>query len=740
MAIGKSVSVIDAVDRVTGALDYMINLRLPNMLVAKVVRSLVPHANLLDVDISQAKNTSGVAVVISGSSLSTENLYGVALKDQPILALDRVRFVGEPIAIVAAEDKETAEQAALQVYADYQEIPAVFDPVLAIQYKKSILHDAYPDNIFKHAKLIHGDLEKEFSEADQIFEDTFFSPAAQHASLEPHVSAAQWDGDRLTIWSATQAPYAVRRVLAALFDIPENNVRVIVSPLGGGYGGKGHIRIEPLVAAIARETQGRPVKLVLSREEEFVTVTKHAAVIKMKTGVRKDGTLTARKVQVHWNGGAYADASARLVTGGMVRSIGPYRFNAVQVDSFGVYTNLPPAAAYRGAMSSQGAWAYESQMDIIANKMGWDPYEFRLKNMLVDGDSFATGEKMHDVHFVECLDEVAKGLGWEKTEKPKNIGPIKHGRGLAVMMKSTIPTSRSECRIRMDADGQVTLFTSTVEMGQGAHTALAQITADMLKLSLDLVTVQGPDTDKTPFDATTSASRSTNMMGNAVIAAAKEMLEKLVELAVPVLEASADKLLAENGQVKSPDGNEGISFSEIIKRNNLSELFSEGEFATKGGVDPQTGQGISTPHWHQGAGAVELAVDTETGKISILQYHASSFAGRIVNPTLVELQNDGNVIYGLGPTLLEEIIFDGGQVTNPNFSDYMIPSIRDIPIHLKSISLESDEGELHGIGEMTLPPVSPAIAAAIENAIGVRIKSLPITAEKILKALQDKES
>lgn len=738
MAIGKSVSMLDAVERVTGAVDYMVNLRLPNMLVAKVVRSIVPHANLLEINIEDAKKASGIVAVVSRDNLSSRNLYGITIKDQPIVALDRIRFVGEPLAIIAAEDKESAEEASILIYPDYEELPAVFNGYEATQGEAPTLHESHPNNIFKHAKLIHGDIEEVFAKSDEIFEDTFFSPAAQHASLEPHVAAAQWEGDRLTIWAAAQAPYTVRRVLAALFDIPENNVRVIVSPLGGGYGGKGHVRIEPLVAAVARETQGRPVKLVLSREEEFVTVTKHAAKITLKTGVQKDGTLTARKITIHWNCGAYADASAILVSGGMLRALGPYRFKAVQADSYGVYTNLPPAAAYRGAMSSQATWAYESQMDIIANKMGWDPLEFRMKNMLIDGDSFATGEHMHDVHFIECLDSVAKGLGWKKSPKPKDTGVIKHGRGLAVMMKSTIPTSRSECRIRMDAEGKVTLFTSTVEMGQGAHTALAQITADTLSIPLDAVSVQGPDTDKTPFDATTSASRSTNMMGNAVITAAKDMLEKLVDLAVPVLEISGEELSAADGQVISQNSGEAISYNEILKRNHLDELVSEGEFATKGGIDPQTGQGISTPHWHQGAGAVELAIDTETGKITILQYHASSFAGKIVNPTLVQLQNDGNVIFGLGPTLLEEIIFDGGQVINPNFSDYMIPSIRDIPIRLESVSLESDEGELHGIGEMTLPPVAPAIAGAIEDAVGVRIKDLPITAEKVLKALREK--
>ena len=740
MAIGKPVPMLDAAARVTGAVDYLVNLRLPGMLYCKVVRSSYPHAKITGIDSRQAEDMPGVAAVLTRENLKDKKLYGVGVKEQPIFAQERVRYVGEPVALVAAEDKQTAEAAAAAIWVDYEELPAVYGELEAVRPEAVKLHEPFPENIFKHAKIRHGDIEAAFAEADEIFEDTFYSPTAQQASLEPHVAAAQWEGDKLTVWTGSQAPYMVKRVLAELFEIDQENVRIIGAPLGGGYGGKGHVRIEPLVAAIAKETGGRPVKLVLTREEEFVTVTKHAATITLKTGVKRDGTLTARQISMHWNSGAYADAGAFLITGGLLRSVGPYRFKAVRGDAYGIYTNLPPAAAYRGAMSSQATWAYESQMDMIARQMGWDPLEFRMKNLLVDEDTFATGESMHDVHFVECLQVAAQGLGWKDSSKPADTETIKHGRGLAVMMKSTVATSRSESRLRMDVEGQVTLFTSTVEMGQGAHTAMAQIAADRLHLPLETIRIQGPDTGITPFDSTTSASRSTSMMGTAVINAADELLRRLKELAVPLLETPAEDLSAADGHILAGEDNGSVSYAEILQRNNLDELSAQGEFSTQFGIDPETGQGISTPHWHQGAGAVELAVDTETGKITFLQYHASSFAGKIVNPALVKLQNDGNVIYGLGPAMLEEMIFDGGQVTNPNFSDYMIPSIRDIPINLKSVSLESEAGEMHGIGEMTLPPVAPAIAGAIEDAVGVRIKDLPITAEKILKALREKQA
>ena len=734
MAIGKSVPMLDSLARVRGEVDYMVNLRLPNMLVGKIVRSQAPHAKLLKVDAANALQVPGVVAILTGADLGMNAFYGAAIKDQGVVAVDRVRYVGEPIAAIAAENEEAAEEAAILLDIEYEELPAIFDAQEAIQSGAPTLHEKYSNNIFIHSKLRHGDMESAFAEADEIFEDTFTSPLAQQASLEPHVTAAQWEGDQLTVWAGTQAPYMVRRVLSEIFGIEQNKIRVIVPSLGGSYGGKGHIRIEPLVAAMSRKTNGRPVKFVLSRAEEFVTVTKHAASITLKTGVKRDGTFTARQVRVYWNGGAYADASPLLVPQGMVRAVGPYRIPAVHVDSFGIYTNLPPAGAYRGAMSSQTTWAYESQMDIIARKMGWDPLEFRLKNLFISGDQFATGEILHDVHFVECLEASAKNL--TPSPSPKKSGESKVGRGYGVMMKSTVSTSKSQARISLSEDGIVTLFTSTVEMGQGAHTAMAQIAAESLGLLFEMVRVVGPDTNLTPFDSTTSASRSTNMMGNAVIAAGTSIKRKLIEFAAPLLETPVEELHAEDGRVFTKEIS--ISYVDILKRNHLNSLEESGEYSTASKMDPETGQGISTPHWHQGAGAAEVEVDTETGRMTILRYTAAAFAGRVVNPKLAQLQNDGNVIFGLGPTLMEEMILDGGQVTNPNLADYSIPSIRDIPVELISVCIESDEGELHGIGEMTLPPVAPAIANAIEDAIGVRIRDLPITAEKILRALQEK--
>jgi len=741
MAVGKPIPMLDSVARVTGATPYMVNLRLPGMLFARVLRSPLPHARIIRVNASAAEQAPGVVAALTAADFDREGapvlLYGLKDKEQPIVARDRVRFVGEPVALVAAETLEAAEAALLLIDVEYEELLAVHTVDAAMQPGAPALHEQYPDNCFVHAKLRHGDMDAAFAQADEIIEETFTSPLAQQTSLEPHTTIAQWQGGALTVWTAAQAPYMVRNTLAEIFGVAPESVRVIVPPLGGGYGGKGHIRIEPMVAALAWKVGGRPVKLSLTHAEEFVTVTKHAVSITIKTGVKLDGAFTARQVTLHWNGGAYSDASPQLIPAGMVRSVGPYRIPAVHVDSYGYYTNLPAAAAYRGAMSSQTTWAYESHMDTIAHRLGLDPLQLRLKNLLHSGEQFATGETLHDVHFEACLQACVDQLSWTKPiDQPD--GALRRGRGMAVMMKSTVATSRSQCRVTLDGQGQVTLYTSTVEMGQGAHTALAQITAEAVGVPIESITVVGPDTAITPFDSTTSASRATNMMGSAVLAGGAKLKRRLIELAAPLLEVEPDELAAEDGAVYVTNNpQERLTYIETLGRNQLDRLEEEGEFATKLGLDPQTGQGVATPHWHQGAGACEVEIDTETGKVRVVNYAAASFAGRVVNPRLAKLQNDGNVIFGMGPALFEEMIIDGGQVTNANLSDYMIPSLLDIPETLHSALIESDHGEFHGIGEMTLPPVAPAIANAIFDALGVRLRDLPLTAEKILRAIME---
>jgi CO/xanthine dehydrogenase Mo-binding subunit len=386
-------------------------------------------------------------------------------------------------------------------------------------------------------------------------------------------------------------------------------------------------------------------------------------------------------------------------------------------------------------------------MHTIAHRLGMKPLELWHKNLLRSGETFATGETLHDVHFAACLDAAVKGLGWDKPgvwEQARQTGKsnLKRGRGVGVMMKNTIANSKSECRVTLDAQGQVTLYTSTVEMGQGAHTALAQLTAEALGVPLSSVALVGPDTARTPYDAQTAASRATYMMGNAVLDGAAKLKQMMIEAAVPFFEQPPEELSAVEGQLFAKDQPQTrMPYADVLRRNDLELIEALGEFKThEGQLDPATGQGIATPHWHQGAGACEVEVDTETGKVTVLRYHSASFAGQMINPRQVKLQNDGNVIFGLGPALLEQMVFDQGQLINPNLSHYMIPSFLDIPPVLENTTVEKEGSGFHGVGEMTLPPVAPAVANAIFDAVGVRIRDLPITPEKILRALQDKEN
>ena len=736
MAIGDPIPMLDATARVTGAIEYLINLRLPGMLAGAVVRSTVPHARIVRVDPVRAEQVTGVRAVLTGAQLAPHAWIGGDAEGQPVLAVDRVRYAGEPVAVIAAETVDVATDAASLVEVSYDELPAVFDVLAAVRPGAPVLHERYPDNVYMHAKLRHGDIDAGFAAADHVFEDTFTSPTAQTAPLEPHGAIAQWQGDRLTVWSGTQAPYPLRATLARTFALPEDDVRVIVPPLGGGYGGKGGPFLEPLVAAVARRSGGRPVKIVLSRREEFVTVVKHAAVITLRTGVRRDGTFTARRVTVHWNGGAYATVSRLLVEAGLVRAVGPYRFDAVHVDSIGVHTNMPPSGSYRGAMSSQTTWAYESQMDMIARRLGVDARALRRRNLLRTGDRFATGEVMHDVHFVECLDAAARVI--DEAPRRPDEGTKSYGRGYAVMMKNPIGATRSEVRVRYDTDARLTIFTSTVEMGQGAHTMLAQLAADALGVPVTSARVIGPDTQQTPFDTFTAASRSTEMMGRATQIAAGALNAKLRALAAPLLAVAAEALEIRDDHVAS--GSERLRLVEVLQRHRLTEVESEGAHETRFELDRETGQGVTAPEWHQGAGAAEVEVDRETGQVTVLRYHAAAWAGRVVNRRAAELQNLGNVIYGLGSTLMEEIELDEGRIANGwlyGFRDYRFLSFRDLPGALTGESIEAPGADLSGIGEMTLPPVSPAIAAAVEDAVGVRIVDLPIRADKVLRALQE---
>ena len=773
--IGASLPMIDARERVTGRIEYVLDIALPGMLHARIVRSPYPHARVLSVDASAALAIPGVVAVLTRDDLinnpAIDPIYGTQIKDQPIVALDRVRYIGDAVAAIAAEDEDAAAEAALLVDVAYEELPAVFDPTEAMQPGAPLIHELPADwlgraayfgirplpgtNCCHQFVLRTGDVAAGFAQADVVIERTYTSPSAAHCPMEPHVAVAQFTDGVLTVYTATQTPFNVRDELAAMFHLPHERVRVITRTLGGSYGAKTFLRAEPIAAALAWKT-GRPVRLVLAHDESFLTLNRHPAQVTVRLGVLRDGTITAKQVTAYWNTGAYADCGPGVAQKGGFGSVGPYRIPNVHVDSYCVYTNTPPNGAFRGYGVTQVAWASECAMDEAAAAIGMDPLAFRLKNLLHDGDCFATGEVMHDVHFAECLQQAAAAIGWgeaieNREPRTENQGQevalrsqnsnLKRGKGLCVLLKGTTTPSTSEAAIEVDATGRVLLHTATIEMGQGARTVLAQLAADILKLPYDAIQVLHPDTTITPRDNRTTSSRSTYMMGNAVSRAALDLVEKLKEHASRLLEASVADLVIADGKVcVAGTPASCLAFGEIVGRAGLERLRGTGMMRNEGGLDPDTGHGIASSHWHQGAAAVEVAVDTETGKVELTRCHAVIYAGQVVNRLTAELQNEGSMLMGIGSALFEAIVFDQGQVSNPNLSDYMIPSILDMPASMTHTLLERPGADIHGVGETALPAIPAAVGNAVAAAIGVRIRDLPITPEKVLRALADHEA
>ncbi len=750
---------LDAHDRVTGRINYAIDIALPKMIHAKLLRSTSPHARIVSIDTSRAKQVPGVLAVLTGADIAARSdinpWYGPVYRDQPILAIGKVRYVGEPVVAVAAIDTDVAQEALDLIDVVYDELTPVFDVDDAIAAGAPLVHEepvrtgiTFADlilssdggNVCNHFKLRKGDVEAGFAEADHVFEDVFTSPPVQHVPMETHACVADVRNGRITVHAGSQMPSTVRSQLAEIFKVPQSSVRVIVPTLGGGYGAKTYPKLEPITAMLSLVTR-RPVRLHLTREEEFVTITKHGVKITMATGVKNDGTIVARRSTCLFNTGAYADIGPRLIKNGGFATGGPHRIPNVWADSYAIYTNIVPAGAFRGYGVSQAAWAYESQMDMIADKLGWDPYEFRMQNLLLEGDPVMTGQPMEDAHFQDLLRSAAQWIGWDPNEAPRREGTKVIAKGLSCIIKATVTPSTSTCAARLSDDGSLDVMTSTVEMGQGAKTALAIMASDRMSISVHSVHVSEPDTDVTPYDQGTASSRSTHAMGAALDGALDEIEAQLRALASDRLEVAPTDLELHAGRVRvkgSPD--RALDYGDLIRGARRGNLMGSSIFASEGGLDPETGLGIGSVHWHQGVGAAEVAVDTETGRVEVRRFHAGVYAGRIINPVQAELQTEGNVAFGLGQALTEEMIFDGGQLQNGNLGDYMITSIEDMPKDLHVEVLESpDYHEIHGLGETTLPPVMPAIANAVARATGVRIHDLPITPEKILRGLRARE-
>ena len=682
--------------RVTGAARYSEDVDLDGQLHARLVRSPFANARVLAVD---AAAVPPGCVALLPDDVRGLARYGVQIEDETVLALERVRYVGDVVAAVAAETPRKAEEAAALVQVDYDDLPAVLDVVEAAASGAPLVHDeialasggaAYfgmrpqpGTNVCHRFQLHHGDVAAAWAQADVVVEETYRTAAAQHAAMEPHACVARWDGDRLEVFTGTQTPFNLREELARIFGLAPDRVRVVVPPMGGSFGAKTFLRTEALAAALARKA-GRPVKLVLPRAEEWQTLNRHAAVVTMRLGALADGTLLALETTCLADTGAYADCGPGVAQKMGFAAPGPYRIPNVRVDARCVYTNLPPAGAFRGYGQMQSAWARERAVDLLADRLGLDPLELRLRNLLRDGDVYCTGETMHDVHFAECLEAAANAIGWHEGRR---------GKGLSVILKGMQTPSRASIRVEREDDGGYTLRCATTEMGQGARRAITVLAAELLEVEPELIRFPDPDTDVVPFDTRTTSSRSTYMMACALEAAVRD-----------------------------------------LRRNGGT--VGEGEAVEEGGLDPDTGQGIASTHWHQGAAAAEVRVDEETGKVEVVRLHCAVYAGRVVSRPGAELQNEGSMIMGLGTALFEEVVTAEGQVTNANLSDYPVPSFADLPGRLTQELLEREGAEVHGLGETALPPVPAAIGNAV-NSLGIPVTELPLTPERVLAAAAD---
>jgi CO/xanthine dehydrogenase Mo-binding subunit len=743
--VGRSLNRLEARAKVTGQAEYTDNLVLPRMLYGKIFRSTVAHGRIVNIDVSAALALEGVHSVYTAQDVlrvMPDPYFGPAFHDQPVLAMEKVRYVGEPVAVVLASDPHIAEEATHLIMAHYEELPAVFDEVEAAT-SNVFVHDTlkpagtFPDlkhlagrsgtNVALDFKLRRGDVEAAFAAADHVFEHTFRTQQVMHTPLEPMVSIADPGHESLTIHTASQSPSFVRTEIARLLGWRENQVRVKTGILGGGFGAKLYIKLEALVTALALLSR-RPVKVALTMEEQFFTITKHATTVRIKSAVNNDGVITARKCQVWWNGGAYGDIGPRVTQKSGFTASGPYDIENVWIDSYAVYTNLPPAGAFRGFGIPQVVWPYESQADIIARTLKIDPVEFRRKNILREGRPHATGTPMHDAAIDLVLERVAERMQWNAPFERGN-GTLKRGRGIGIGFKALVAPTTSVAMVSLGGDGSCIVYSSTVDMGQASDTAMALIAGEVLGIAAENIKVVHPDTDVTPYDMATLGSRSTFHMGHAVRLAAEDARQKMLaladELGMPVEGVpNAGTLLRK--KYGMPAGN-------IVGIGSFIPSYTSPDY--------QTGQSPNiTPNWMVGGCGVEVEVDTETGHFRLVRFENVVDCGTAINPKVVDSQISGAAIMQLGLSLFERMEFDqNGQLRNASFAEYKIPGIHDIPHVIGREVVDAYQGNgpfgAKGVGESATFGVASAIAEAIEDAVGVRLTSLPLTPEAVYRAL-----
>ena len=769
--LGKSPLNIDGPEKISGRAIYAIDMVLPGMVHGKVLRSPHPHAEIVGIDSSKAEALPGVCAVVTGEDLPIlEDLPG----DRPTLAQGRVRYVGDAVAAVAAETLDIAEQALSLIEVTYKELPAVFDPEESIKEDTVRIHasskgpdgEEMPPNVCHYYKVRNGNMEQGFEESDFIVENRFTTGMAQTCPMEPHAALAQVDiYGNVVAWSNTQTAYSVKTKLARLLEVPSHKVRVVVPPhIGGGFGSKTRIKSEGIAAVLSKACL-KPVKVVCTREEVFAdTTVKHPFVIYIKDGVKKDGTLVAREIKEILDAGAYTEGTvgAYVTRNSAYGAVGVYATPNFKLDNYRIYTNKPVGGAFRGFGVAQTTWAVESQMDILAEMLNMEPLEFRLKNMLKDGDLNPEGYKMHAVGSHQSLAKAAEHIEWGKP--PKNgtngNGSLVRGKGIAVGCKH-FSIQSSSAALRIAEDESLEIRSSVTDIGQGSRTIMAQIAAEEFNIPLEKVRLVTVDTDVTPYDTGQSGSSTTFKAGHAVRLACKDAKRKLFARASEALEARADDLETKGGKIYvkgSPE--KEIRIGELFKRIPTNGPgFDHGPFLEEGAdiigdatfypvneTNPQ-GEVLPMVGFSYCSQACEIEVDTATGRVKILKFVSVLDPGKPLNTELVKGQIEGGVGTGIGTALMEEMQFSpNGRLTNGNLTDYRIPTALDVPeadnVILDIVETDYQNGPYgaKGIGEVVLCATAATIASAIYNATGVRIKDMPLTPERVAKALAEHSS
>ena len=636
----------------------------------KVLRSPLPHARIRRIAAGKAAALPGIVAVLTRDNLNVaSNSFGAYVRDQQILATEKVRYAGDMVAAVAAVEESAAEEALALIDVEYEELPAVYTIDEALKEGAPLVHEKLegrkdPDygrggahivhersNICFHFRHYRGDVDAGFRASDFVFEDTFSFPSAQHYPMEPHVCVAQFDGEILHLWSATQSPFPVRQELARVFGLPFSAVRVIVPYVGGGYGAKSGIKTEGIAACLSR-IAGRPVRLAFSADETFRTICQPRAKMTIKTGVKKDGTFVARRCEVYLNGGAYANSGPSVTEKAGYRAHGPYRIPHVLTDAYSVYTNTVPAGAFRGFGGPQVAFAYETHIDMIAQRLSIDPYEIRMRNLLERGESFSAGDTPIDCDLKAGLKQVAEAIGWESRDQGnQKAGLRKRGIGIATAVKDGGGTNKpANAAVKIFNDGSVLLSTGSVEIGQGTRTAFLQVVAEELSVPPERVRVAALDTHYTPFDKGTNASSATSIMGQAVQKAAQDARAQFLQAAAAVFRAPISEIRLDNGMVVC--GEQKLSFREVMQRyfkDTEGEILGRGFFKVP--RDEQVPLGYPSPFWEIGLGAAEVEVDCETGEVKILRYVSLTDAGKMIHPVQCHAQDEGAAVFGFGQTL-----------------------------------------------------------------------------------------